>query len=359
LISAVGSDDALWVNEYVFSSGLGNWYSLGGVVSSPASLSVTVSVLGGDNKLWQRSLISSNNWSDWQQNAGVSSTPAGTDQVTSGGITYRVSEAVDGSLELDKTGSLLANLGGVVKYDPSVIALDDRLLIAAVGSDNALWINEYMISSNQGNWYSLGGYASSSTQLSVTVSVLGGDNMLWQRSFISSNNWSDWQQNAAVSTVPVNGTDQVTVDGVTYRVSRTESGSLELDKNGVFLTDLGGVVKYAPTVFALDDRLLIAAVGSDDALWVNEYVFSSGLGSWYSLGGVVSSPASLSVTVSVLGGDNKLWQRSLISSNNWSDWQQNAAVSTLQTTKTGKATNKGNNYQAIKTKTGSLELDLC
>jgi hypothetical protein len=49
----------------------------------------------------------------------------------------------------------IANIGGVIKYDPAVMAAGDRLVIVAAGSDNALWENEFIPATGQNEWFGL------------------------------------------------------------------------------------------------------------------------------------------------------------------------------------------------------------
>ena len=98
----------------------------------------------------------------------------------------------------------LANLGGVFKYAPSIIKLNNKFYLAGIGTDNALWVAEYSITNATQNvsWYSLGGYATSGSYMSgetssagseLTIQVIGGDNKLWQRTYSTiTKKWSEW-----------------------------------------------------------------------------------------------------------------------------------------------------------------------
>jgi len=76
----------------------------------------------------------------------------------------------------------VANIGGVIKYDPAVFATGGKLVVVAVGSDNVLWANEFDPSNNQNEWYLLGGVITSGPSLAdvgsgkFSASAFGGDN---------------------------------------------------------------------------------------------------------------------------------------------------------------------------------------
>jgi len=93
--------------------------------------------------------------------------------------------------------SELKNLGGILKYAPSVAGLSDRLVITGIGDDNAVWANEYLISTNNSGWYGLGGILNSRTKMTMensrpAVYALGTDNNVWKRQYQSPKTWSQW-----------------------------------------------------------------------------------------------------------------------------------------------------------------------
>ena len=110
------------------------------------------------------------------------------------------------------TCTTIANLGGTLKFTPSVYALNDKLYVSGIGSDSALWIYEYSVKDPTKNvpWYSLGGALTSGTEMSavgsslgvfLTIQAIGTDKNLWQRSSGANiANWEPWILSSTVST---------------------------------------------------------------------------------------------------------------------------------------------------------------
>jgi len=130
----------------------------------------------------------------------------------------------------------LSNIGGVAKYDPAVIAANNKLIIAAAGGDNALWINEFDPANNQNEWYSLDGTLTSGVSLAQTAdakiiaSVRGGDNAIWKRIYQSSKHWTNWESIGIASFTA--GSDTAAIGQTTYKLVRKSDGSTEIGKCG-------------------------------------------------------------------------------------------------------------------------------
>ncbi|HOI97353.1 MAG TPA: hypothetical protein PLA19_02505 [Candidatus Pacearchaeota archaeon] len=128
-----------------------------------------------------------------------------------------------------------ANLGGAIKYDPAIFASGGKLIVVAIGTDNALWANEFSPAANQNEWYSLKGGLISGPSVTdagagkFTVSAFGNDNAVWQMIFQSSKNWIDWRRTDQTQLGSL-GPDQAILNGINYRVVKQSDNSLKIDK---------------------------------------------------------------------------------------------------------------------------------
>jgi len=129
-----------------------------------------------------------------------------------------------------------ANVGGMIKYDPAVMAIaDNQLLISAIGTDNALWINKFDPVANRNEWSTLNGVLTSGTNMAagqngnIAVSALGTDNIVWQRIYDGSGAWGEWQ-NTGLSNFPGIGPNQANAGGSVYRVVKLSDNSLAVEK---------------------------------------------------------------------------------------------------------------------------------
>jgi hypothetical protein len=126
------------------------------------------------------------------------------------------------------------NLGGRVLYDPSIISSNDRLIIGAIGTDDSVWINEYVPDAKPSPWYSLAGTAVSGTQLKgeaegISISTIGTDLRVWQRSYLSSGNWSYWQVSDETQLEGI-GPSIALFNRTIYRSLKNSDGSVEISK---------------------------------------------------------------------------------------------------------------------------------
>ena len=129
----------------------------------------------------------------------------------------------------------IANIGGVIKYDPAVMAAGDRLVIVAAGSDNALWENEFIPATGQNDWFGLEGSIISGPSLAqgsdgkITASVMGSDNIVWNRTYQSSKNWTEWLKTNSTQLGAL-GPSQAILGNVPYRVIKGSNNTVEVDK---------------------------------------------------------------------------------------------------------------------------------
>ena len=137
--------------------------------------------------------------------------------------------------------ALKDNLPANLKYDPSVIALSDRLVISGVGSDNKAWAIEYRPSVDDGDgtfqWNglidALDGTLTSGTRMTlsggaVVVSALGTDGYVWQRVRQSARTWGGWQKTGS-TLLGAGGPNNATLNGRLYRVRKISSGSYTVE----------------------------------------------------------------------------------------------------------------------------------
>jgi len=149
----------------------GSWsgYNLGGGNTSDPDMSawgttrMDMFSRGGDNALWHRAW-NSGIWGGWEKIGGtLSSGPAavswGANRIDV------VARANDNTLQTwyyDGSWHTGANLGGVNTSDPDITATAPGHLVVAVrGSDYALWIRQYDVSSGWAGWEKIGGMLSS------------------------------------------------------------------------------------------------------------------------------------------------------------------------------------------------------
>ncbi len=144
--------------------------------------------------------------------------------------------------------SSFADIGGIIKYKPAIYAdSDTKLVIAAVGTDDALWINEYNPQTGKNEWYSLGGVLITGPNLvlgadgKITASGIGGDDMLWKRIYQSSKNWTEWQ-NTGSTYFSGNMPNQAAIGGSLYRVVKGSSNSVKIEKCANYATCVPGAV---------------------------------------------------------------------------------------------------------------------
>jgi hypothetical protein len=216
-------------------------------------------------------------------------------------------------------GLLLIAVGGVGASTPAVAtpASDDVDLVAVVGQDNALWVND------GSGWESLGGYLIDTPAVTVGETQvyylgLGTDRNVWIRT--DDIGWTRFGPTGTRCDGPsavVSGfggpTPTLAVacrggDGAVW------SAHVPDQETGVPTTSswryVGGGVKYGVNVsdvqpWVVDDPMFAyTAVGTNDAVWINEG------GTWYSEGGQCWGPASADEFLEYFGCrglDGSLW----------------------------------------------------
>lgn len=178
--------------------------------------------------------------------------------------------------------SAQAGIGGVIVGAPAAAFSGTTLVLAARGTDNALWVR-MLQNGAWGRWASWGGTLTSSPAVSgmpsgrADVFARGADNAIWTRTLAAGGLLTGWRS-------------------------------------------IGGRVVTAPAVASTLTE--VYAVGTDHAVWVN---VGSG---WRSLGGRTDStpavgyiPESNGAFVYVRGTDNALWGET-IGGGNISGWRK-------------------------------------
>jgi hypothetical protein len=260
---ARGGDRALWTKSFT-DGAWSDWSSLGGILSSPASVAPlpdggsAVVARGADNAIWAR-VFDGTTWSPWVSLGGyATSAPS----VTANGLV--VARGGNGAVWVTTLlGGGWISLGGYILGDPSAAEFGrSGVEVAAVGGDHALWVNSVSFDGGtMAGWQSLGGYSSSSPSLAPT-----------DPNFAYGN--------AAFRLVTRGG------DGALWA---TTVGALYPGFPGVFRPDggwvsLGGYLTSAPAVVAMGGgRNFTFAIGGDGAVWQH-----NGVG-WASLGGYATS----------------------------------------------------------------------
>jgi|GEM_PF-5175656 len=113
IITAAGSDNAVWAAEYSTNGTIVPWYSIGGVVLSPTKMistsgGISVKVVGSDNYVWERVFTASKMWTDWAKTSETSLSAFGPSEIAFAGHLYRAIRKPDGSVGIDKCGNCSA-----------------------------------------------------------------------------------------------------------------------------------------------------------------------------------------------------------------------------------------------------------
>jgi hypothetical protein len=127
--------------------------------------------------------------------------------------------------------SIRISLGGYLTSDPSILAYGDRLIIAGVGGDQAMWACEPVTGQS---WYSLEGHLTSGIRMALENGTLrayglGGDGYVWNRIYQKEGIWTNWTRTDSTY-LGTPGPDTVTIEGASYKVSRNPDLTGELDK---------------------------------------------------------------------------------------------------------------------------------
>jgi len=285
-------------------------------VASGSSLKAYALDTGGDLRVW----TSNNGVWDGGVTFGGQFASVPSPVATSGGV-YVFGLARDDSLFYTGPSNpyIVNSLGGGLLSTPAGETDATGVYVFGVGLDHALYYRR-LSGGTWSAWQSLGGYLTSDLATAVDSTGLyvfgrGGDGSLWYRRFVGGVP-SGWQGlGGYMSSFPAAVSDPSGInvfirggDGAGWyrRVTGTPSGWASL--GGYFLSALSAVTDQS--------GLHVFGVGGDHAMWFRRLtVQPSG---WAALGGyLVSNPSAVSdptgggVQVLALGGDQRMWVRSV------------------------------------------------
>jgi beta-N-acetylhexosaminidase len=225
------------------------------------------------------------------------------------------------------TWSAPRSLGGRIIAGPAVATTTAGLpLVAAVGTDSAVWVTGAAIGHPSG-WVSLGGLTAEAPAVALhstqtAVGVRGTDGALWLRTR-SGSSWSGWARvpsgiiGAPALAFTPSGTlvaAMTGTNGAVYLATRTGTGWS--------WTTLGGLTGVGPglSIDPATGAVTVAIRDESSGVSTRTRTASSWSG-WTSRGGVVTTPpsaapgASAGVTdVLARGSDARLW---LLSGSSW------------------------------------------
>lgn len=234
-IFARGTDSALWC--YTYPSG--PWTRLGGLITSSPTAGYDkngkthVMVRGGDGAIWDN---------------------------------------IDGGWY---------SLGGFIKAESPDVRFSwnpsdtNYFLISVRGGDNALWLRRMNINDRSGSWQNLGGSITSAPSVlsdpnvanTIRIVVKGADNALWVRSLNTVDNSGSW---------------------------RSLGGCLLSEPVAMFETyGYRYPVTIGTRTYYMYAALMTAAIGCDNALWLNIYDIDANWAGWWGLGGSIASKPSI------------------------------------------------------------------
>jgi hypothetical protein len=212
-----------------------------------------------------------------------------------------------------------------MKYEHSaIIDNQDRRHVFVIGSDNALWDNV------DGSWIYLGGvltsspYAAKDKNGRIHIVARGGDNGLWDYVFDTSSWTGSWKGLGGYITTQATAAMEPTYGNVMEIVAKGSDTSLWLcefnvnDLSSYNWYVLGGSLNSRPfVIFDSNSRMHVFAAGSDNSLWDNRGILTSGVyvRSWHGLGGVIKGApfatlkpsSSNNLLAAVRGSDNSFW----------------------------------------------------
>ncbi|MDD4653763.1 MAG: hypothetical protein PHQ34_16195, partial [Methanothrix sp.] len=217
------------------------------------------------------------------------------------------------------------SLGGYKTYEHTAITDNQgRRHVFVVGGDNALWDNV------DGSWISLGGvltiapYAAKDKNGRIHIVSRGGDNALWDYVFDTTSWTGGWKglgrsisSQATAAMEPTYGTMmEIAVRGSDNSLLLCEFNVNDLSSYNWY--GLGGSLVSRPfVIFDQNSRMHIFAVGTDNSLYDNRGILSSGVyvHNWHYLGGFIQGAPSGALlpgytdhlAVMVRGGDSGLW----------------------------------------------------
>ena len=220
-------------------------------------------------------------------------------------------------------------IGGIIVGAPAAAIIPGGVIVAARGTDGALWLRQ-MRNGSWGPWYSWGGIISASPAITaasdsrVDVFGRGADGALWTRTMLGGQQPGPWRSlGGKLVTGPAaaasgSGSINVTAIGTDNAVwTRTLSGGAWSP-----WASIGGRTYSAPAVAwaPQSSQRSVFVRGTDNALWVA--TFGPGATGWRSMGGIlIDSPGAAAsaagLDVAVRGADNAVWQ-TLYRAGRWS-----------------------------------------
>lgn len=245
-------------------------------------------------------------------------------------------------------------LGGVVTSAPSAGVINNRVVVFARGTDGAIY-TQFSIGNSLtfSGWISLGGNTASAPRTAIVgtnlyVEVVGTDGKNYYRSTNSGGTYSEWTQGTVGATTNSSAVLGTTGYNFVSGLGGTQPNLCVLVSPSasptptptpvqtatpaadavtgcpVGYTALGGIVASVPTAGVINNRVVVFARGSDNAVY---FQFSSGntFSGWNSLGGgTTAAPRSIvigtTLYVEITGTDGNRYYKSSTSGVGFSDW---------------------------------------
>jgi hypothetical protein len=261
----------------------GTWNYHGGYIIGDVSIlgpwtsggATRIYARGGDNALWVYTYPSG----PWTRLGGaITSNP--TARYDENGKTHVMVRGGDGTL-WDNIDGVWYPLGGYINAETPNIGFEwnpsdvNSIMIFVRGGDNGLWLRRMNINDRSGSWQSLGGVITSGPVVlqdpnvanTMRIVVRGSDNALWMRSLNTADNSGSW---------------------------RSLGGWLRSEPVAIFET-YGYLypVYSGSSVYYLYSKMITAAIGGDNALWVNIYDIGTGNANWWGLGGSITTKPAI------------------------------------------------------------------
>jgi hypothetical protein len=214
------------------------------------------------------------------------------------------------------TWSAQSGIGGAIIGAPAIAVGRTTVVVAARGTDNALWVR-MMNQGLWGSWTSWGGRLTSSPALTggsdprVDAFVRGADNALWTRTIDGSQ--TAWRSlGGRLSTAPA----AVTIQDHSFDVAVAGSDHAIWNLEGSRWHSMGGRTYSAPAIGYIPQTNggFYLARGVDNALWADGVGGGDSTG-WQKLGGRLSEGPTAAGTqepeaymiVAVRGVDEAVW----------------------------------------------------
>lgn len=254
------------------------------------------------------------------------------------GFDYAFYRVAGGSVDVrsvrDLTWSAARNLGGNIVGAPGGAVARTTVVLAARGTDNALWVR-MMSHGIWGRWHKVGGVLTAGPAVRGTadgridVVVRGSDHAAWVNSLPVGGRWSGWHSLGgrliAAPAVSLYGT--VAGTGTDHGVWTTHLGAPHR------WTAQGGWTNNGPALAEPPETngSGIFVRGADNRLWTATCGGGGGCSSWTSLGGIlIDAPGAVGIRnstdvgadVAVRGTDNAVWSRILRGHGAWSAWHR-------------------------------------